>query len=106
MSSQNLLRKQVNTELKVRSYIVLTLLVLSIAYIAGSLVFGDTGIIRYLELKENHASIDAEINLIMKENYKIESSIESLKYDDFYLEKHAREEFGLAGPDELIYIYK
>lgn len=106
MSSQNLLRKQVNAELKVRRYIVLTLLLLSIAYIAGSLVFSDTGIIRYKELKENHASIADEIDRIMAENNRIESSIESLKFDDFYLEKHAREEFGLAGPDELIYIYK
>ncbi len=106
MSSQRLLRKQVSTELKIRRYMVYTLLLLSITYIAGSLIFGDTGVLRYMELKEKQVVMQEDINQIMEENYKIESSITSLKNDDFYLEKHAREEFGLAGPDEYIYIYK
>jgi cell division protein FtsB len=106
MSSKYLLRKQVSTELKIRRYIVYTLLLLSIVYITGSLVFGETGILRYMELKDKQKLMSADISKIMEENFRLESSIASLKTDDFYLEKHAREEYGLAKPDEYIYLYR
>jgi len=106
MSSKYRLRKQVSTELKIRRYIVYTLLLLSIIYIGGALVFGDTGVLRYKELKVKRSVIEAEVSHMTDENARLEASINSLKSDDFYLEKHAREEYGLAGSNEYIYIYK
>lgn len=101
-----MLRKQVRTELKVRRYVVYTLLLLSICYMAGTLVFSDMGLLRYIELKKKQDSLDLELKNIMDENFKLKASIDSLKNDDFYVEKNARENFGLSGKDEYIFIYK
>jgi len=106
MSTGNMLRKQVRTELKVRRYVVYTLLLLSICYMAGTLVFSDMGLLRYIELKKKQDSLDLELKNIMDENFKLKASIDSLKNDDFYVEKNARENFGLSGKDEYIFIYK
>lgn len=106
MEAKYLLRKQVGAEIKIRRYVFYTLALLSLVYIGAAFLFSDTGMLRYLELRENRASLEKEINVIMDDTAMLKSSIEAMKENDFYLEKHAREDFGLAGPDEYIFIYK
>jgi cell division protein FtsB len=105
-AKQHLLRKQVKAEVKIRRYIAFTLLLLSLIYVTGSFVFGDTGFLRYFDLKKKQSELEQELNTIMDETFRLETTIKVLKEDDFYVEKHAREDFGLAGPDEYIFIYK
>lgn len=106
MYSNHVLRRQVRTELKKRRYILYTLLLLSILYVGANLIFGDAGLLRQRELKKTEALVRSELERTNERNAKLKTAIESYKKDDFYFEKHAREEFGLAGPDEYIYIYK
>ncbi len=105
MNSHNLLRKQVVSELKKRRIIFFTLILLSLIYLGISLIFGDMGIIRYTELNTKRTKLEQQIKDMERENIQIRSQIKSLKEDPFYLEKHAREEFGLARPDEYIFQY-
>lgn len=105
MNSNNLLRKQVVSELKKRRIIFFTLILLSLIYLGISLIFGDMGIIRYTELNTKRTKLEQQIKDMERENTQIRSQIKSLKEDPFYLEKHAREEFGLARPDEYIFQY-
>lgn len=106
MYTNNLLKKQVRSELKRRRYMTYTLLLLSFLYVLINIVFSDMGLMRYLELGQKKAALNREIASINEENQKLRHTLKTYKENDFYLEKHAREDFGLAGPDEYIFLYE
>ncbi len=101
----NLLRKQVTSELKKRRLIFFTLTLLSILYLIINVLFGDMGLIRYVELRKTKASLETQVKEIEQDNKKLRSQLKSIKEDPFIKEKHAREDYGLAKPDELIFQY-
>lgn len=105
MSTHNLLRKQVLSEIKKRRLILLTLIILSFIYISISLVFGDMGLFRYIELSRTKKDLEKQVTDISIHNERLKSQIKLLKEDPFYREKLAREEFELAKPDEYIFKY-
>lgn len=106
MYPNRLLRSQVRAELKKRRYIIYTLLLLSLFYVAANLILGDMGLMRYMELRKKEVALESEIKTIRKENESTKESIREYRESDFYTEKNARENFGLAGPDEYIFIYE
>ncbi|GAB4389780.1 MAG: hypothetical protein Kow0025_17310 [Thermodesulfovibrionales bacterium] len=106
MHNGNLLEKQVKAELKRRKYIFYTLVLSSLIYILWNLASGDMSIMRYTELREKEAALGSEVAELKKENERVRSVIGSYRDNDFFAEKHAREEFGLAAPDEYIFLYK
>ena len=101
----NLLRKQVTSELKKRRLIFFTLTLLSILYLIINVIFGDMGLIRYVELRKTKASLESQVKEIEQDNKKLRLQLKSIKEDPFIKEKHAREDYGLAKPDELIFQY-
>ncbi len=101
----NLLRKKVYNERKKKRLIFYTIIMLSFIYLFVSLLFGDMGIIRYTELIKKHNQLSAEIKGIELENKQYRTQIKLFKEDPFYIEKYAREEYGLAKPDEYIFQY-
>jgi len=103
---EKLLRRQVDSELKKRSYVAYTVLLLALLYVLGTLVFGERGLMRYAELGKKETALRSEVSHLKQENDKLRAVIESYEENEFYLEKHARENFGLAGPDEYIYRYE
>lgn len=105
MNSNNLLRKQVVSEIKKRRLIFLTLSFLVFFYLIISLIFGDMGLIKYIELNKKRVELENQIKQIEIENKNLRSDIRMLKEDPFYKEKHAREDFNLARPDEYIFRY-
>ena len=105
MSSDNLLRKQVVSEIKKKRLITFILIILSFIYLAANLLLGDAGLLKYRELSNKKLSLQKEITELDKENTRIKTQIKSLKENPFYTEKYAREEFGLAIPDEYIFQY-
>ncbi len=105
MDSGNLLRKQVVSEIKKRRLIFFTIMLLSFIYLIITLFFGDRGLLKYIELKKTEARMERQIKELKKDNEHLRSEIKSLREDPFYIEKHAREDFGLARPDEYIFQY-
>ena len=101
----NLLRKQVASEVRKRKLIFYTIILLSFVYLIISLIFGDMGIIRHRELSSTKMRLEKQIKEVAEENEQLRSQIKSIKEDPFYPEKHAREDFGLAKPDEYIFQY-
>jgi len=101
----NLLRKQVASEIKKRRLITFTVILLGFIYLAVSLIFGDMGLLKYIELNKKKAHLERQTKEMEKENEQLKVMIKSLKEDPFYKEKYAREEFGLAKPDEYIFQY-
>jgi len=105
MSTTNLLRKQVAAEVRKKRLIFLTFVVLCFLYLSVSLVFGEMGLLRYVELNRTKSNIEKQMTEINKQNEQIRGQIKLLKEDPFYKEKFAREEYGLAKPDEYIFQY-
>lgn len=105
MNSNNLLRKQVVSEIKKKRLITSIVLLLSFIYLMINLLFGDSGFIRYRQLINRKSSLENEIATLQKNTVQMKNQITALKENPFYLEKHAREEFGLARSDEYIFQY-
>jgi cell division protein FtsB len=101
----NQLRKQVASERKKRKLIFFTVVSLSVLYLLINLIFGDMGLLQYRELCRKKTHLEAQVKQIERENTQIKSELKSIREDPFYKEKHAREDFGLAKPDEYIFQY-
>jgi cell division protein FtsB len=100
------LRQQVAVERKKRNVIFFTVIILAFLYISTSILFGNMGLIRYLALKKTKSTLETEIATLEKENKILQTQINALKEDPYYIEKYAREEFGLAKPDEYIFQFQ
>lgn len=105
MITNNPLRDQVRSELKKRRLVFVTFFVLFFIYLTASLIFGDMGLIRYVQLNRTKVRMERRMDDIVKQNEKLKTQIKLLKTDPFYREKLAREEYGLARPDEYIFQY-
>jgi len=105
MSSHNLLRKQVISEVRKKRLIFLTFVVLSFVYLSVSLVFGDMGLLRYLELNRTKKNLEGQLSEINRQNEQLRTQLKLLKEDPFSREKLAREEYGLSKPNEYIFKY-
>ena len=103
--STNLLRKQVASEIKIRRLIFYTVILLSFIYLLISSIFTDMGLLKYMELYTKKTRLEAQVQEMEQENLQIRSQIKLLKEEPFFKEKYAREEFGLAKPDEYIFQY-
>jgi cell division protein FtsB len=101
----NLLRKQVSAEMRKRRLILLTLTLLTVIYIITNGIFGNMGLIRYWELRKTKVQLESQIREIEQDNTKLRAQLKSIKEDSYIKEKHAREDYGLAKPDELIFQY-
>lgn len=99
-----LLQRQVISERKKKRVIVYTLFFVALLYILVNLI-GENGLLRYIELKDKKRAIEAEILALAEENRMLKNQIELLRDDPFYIEKKAREDLGLARPDEFIFEY-
>ncbi|MEW6068624.1 MAG: septum formation initiator family protein [Nitrospirota bacterium] len=103
--SNNLLRKQVVSEVKKRRLIFSTIILLTFIYFLSTLIFGDMGLLRYKKLNSKKIYLETQITELQKDNEQLRSEIKLLKEDPFFAEKHARENFELAEPDEYIFYY-
>ena len=64
---------------------------------------GDYGFLRLLSLKNEKESLILETKRLQAQNMDMEMEIEKLKKNLFCIEKIARERYGMAKKDELIY---
>ena len=66
-------------------------------------VFGDKGLLRIFELKQDKNKIEARMADSRTDNEKLKREIVALKSDRRYLESIARRDFGLVRSNETIY---
>ncbi len=100
------LRQQVTVEGKRRNIVFFTLVTLAFFYIVIALVLGNMGFLKYAALTKTKNTLVTDISTLEKENKALKTRVSSLKDDNFYIEKYAREEYGLAKPDEYIFQFK
>jgi cell division protein FtsB len=77
-----------------------------LAFILFFTVFGDKGLLRIYELKQDKSRIDARLIDTKNENEKLKREILALKSDRRYLESIARKDFGLVRGNEVIYQFQ
>jgi cell division protein FtsB len=100
------LRQQVTSERRRRNIIFFTIVTLAFLYIFIALVFGKMGFLKYNELTTTKKRLNTEIVTLEQENLALKNHITALKDDNYYIEKYAREEYGLAKPGEYIFQFK
>jgi cell division protein FtsB len=100
------MRKQVRLEWKKRTYLFFGAVFVGISLLTYGLFFGDMGVVKYFELKQNKATLESDIVRLKNDNKVLGDQVNSLKRDPYYMEKYAREEYGLAKPDEVIFQFK
>lgn len=100
------LKKQLLKERKRQNRITILIFLILGVFLGYSFFFGDMGYLKYRELKQKEKNLISEINQISMENNRLRNEIELLKNDPSYLEKYAREKFGLVKPGEMIFQFQ
>jgi len=100
------LRQQVDDERRRRNIIFFTIVIMAFFYIGIALVLGNMGFLKYSALTKTKNRLDTEITTLDKENKALKAHVSALKDDNFYIEKYAREEYGLAKPGEYVFQFK
>lgn len=100
------LKTQLLKERKRKNRIFLFVFLFIAAFLCYSFFFADMGYLKYLELKRNEKKLIREIREISAENELLKREIELLKKDPSYLEKYAREKFGLVKPGEMVFQFQ
>jgi cell division protein FtsB len=102
---RNKRRQQVADNRKKRRLVIVTLAVLFFIYLTYSLIAGDSGFLKYIELRGKKEKLLAEINVIKKQNEAIQGEIKSLEKEPELLEEQARE-YGLTKDGEWIFKFE
>ncbi len=79
--------------------------ILIIIFLATIFTAGDKGLFNLLSLKDKVADLRMDINKLERDNRRLKSRIKDLRQNPRYIERVAREELGLAFPEERIYLY-
>ncbi|QWR78723.1 FtsB family cell division protein [Candidatus Magnetomonas plexicatena] len=102
----NLLRTQIIKERKNRSRVFVFLFTIAFVLIMFDLVFDDMGVLRYMKLKQEEKVLETSISDMEKSIVKLKEEIGVIRSDPFYIEKQAREDLGLAKPDEYTFKFE
>jgi cell division protein FtsB len=76
-----------------------------IIFILFFTVFGDKGLLRIHELRQDKSKIEASLSASRNDNEKLKREIVALKTDRRYMESIARKDFGLVRSNEVIYLF-
>jgi cell division protein FtsB len=74
-----------------------------LAFILFFTVFGDKGLLRIYELRQDITGVEERLNSARLDNEKLKREIVALKSDRRYLESIARKDFGFVRTNEVIY---
>jgi cell division protein FtsB len=88
-----------------RKAFVLGTVIALIALAVGS-VFGDRGLLRLVEKRRQVESLRFEIEDLRAENTALVGEIAALRQSPRAIERLAREELGLARPDETVFLIR
>ena len=74
-----------------------------LAFILFFTVFGNKGLLRIYELRQDKANIEKRLIEIRAENDNLKREVVALQSDRRYIERIARKELGLVRSNEVIY---
>ena len=80
-------------------------IIVFIALVVGAL-FGDGGILHLWKEQVRTAELVRELEALRVENGRLAEEISGLRSDPLAIERVAREELGLVGPDEVVFLVR
>jgi cell division protein FtsB len=83
--------------------ILLIGLILLVWYFA---LFGEKGVIKIFQLRQERDRIVADVSRIQEENKMLQEEIRRLREDSHYLESVARKDLGLIKENEILFIFE
>jgi cell division protein FtsB len=83
--------------------VVSAALILGIAAVTGSVLFGEHGLQHLLRLRGERRELGQVAFALLQDKARLLEEIRRLRSDDLYLEQMARRELGLVRPNELVY---
>jgi cell division protein FtsB len=89
---------------RMKAWVLGTVIAL-IALTVGS-VFGDRGILNLMSRRRQVESLRGELETLRAENTRLSSEIAALRTSPRAIERLAREELGLARPDEAVFLIR
>ena len=88
-----------------RKAFVLGTVIALVALVVGS-VFGDRGLLNLIEKRQRVESLRQEIEALKGDNARLVGEIGDLRQSPRAIERLAREELGLAHPDETVFLIR
>lgn len=82
---------------------LLTCVIAIVALLLGAL-FGDRGYLRLLQKREKTQALVREVDRLESENVRLAGEIRALKTEPRAIERIAREQLGLARPEEKVFL--
>jgi cell division protein FtsB len=89
---------------RMKAWVLGTVIAL-IALTVGS-VFGDRGILNLMSRRRQVESLRGELETLRAENARLSSEIAALRTSPRAVERLAREQLGLARPDEAVFLIR
>jgi len=102
---RNVRRRQVEQKKKKTHLVLITFGILLAVYLTVTLLIGENGFMRYLELKETRDRLLAENQVLEQHNSSIKNEIEIIESEPGVIEEVARE-YGFTKDGELIYKFE
>lgn len=81
-------------------------MLLSLLYMCTVLLLSDMGYLKYRKLRNKTEEIKARIAQASDENQRLKTALQDYRKNGYLLEKHAREEYGLAKKNEYIFLFE
>lgn len=79
-------------------------LLLFLSFVAGTL-FGDSGLLMNIQVKNEHRTLTEERNRLENENLRLQREIQALKNNPRQIEAVSRAEYGFARPGEVVFYF-
>ncbi|MEF9427527.1 MAG: septum formation initiator family protein [Candidatus Mariimomonas ferrooxydans] len=102
---RNKRRKDVEVKKKRKRTVLFTLGILVIVYLVLTIISGENGLFRYINLISVKEEFQTDIEGLKKQNAETKRQIEALKKDPNLVEELARKQ-GLTRKDELIFKFE
>jgi cell division protein FtsB len=102
---RNVRRRQVAQKKKRTHLVLMTFGILLAVYLTVTLLIGENGFMRYLELKDTRDRLLADNQVLQEHNNSIKSELENIESEPAMIEEMARE-YGLTKDGELIYKFQ
>jgi cell division protein FtsB len=96
-------RDQKKAASPVKKYIGRAVLIGGLLVLVYFYLFGDYGVQRIRKQKQEIAELERTVEQLRQQQQELKETIELLKTDPEYIEKIAREEYGLVKQGEIIY---
>jgi len=102
---RNVRRKLVEHNIKKRRLVLLTVGILVFIYLSFTILVGDNGLFKYVELRAKRDKLLVETSTIKKQNKEIYGELKKLDKQPELMEEFARE-YGLTKDGELIFKFE